>query len=320
VAVDWGRSNIRLVAGDIASETIKAPETVSYISAIRTEERRQEAFADERNIAETYDEALRSGEVAELQVLLQGIDAIRGDQSSSAPTRAEALRAIADDLDEVQAQAIASMSQASWSRVGSETVRLLSETLSNQVRSDEVARIKEDLSTRTSPSLTLTEQAAAVALARPFIRANVFIDDAQTLANRQAAADQVEPVLVTVQAGQAIVRDGDPVNAIEIERLEALGLLENERRLTERLGKAGLMALLTVVLIAYLYVFSKRIWEGRQLALLAIVLAGPIVVARLTLPDENAQYILPVAASAMLLAVLLDFQFALVASAILSRS
>lgn len=318
VAVSWGQSVVQLRIGDIASETIKAPETASYISVIRTEERRQEAFADERNIAERYDESVRGRQVSELQRLLQDIEAVRGDATRTAPARAEEVRALATDLDASQAQTIVSLSQASWTRVGAEAVRLVSDTLANQIRSDEVARIKEDLTTRTSPGLTLTEQAAAVALARPFIRANVFIDEAQTLANRQAAADAVEPVVVTVQAGQALVRDGDPVTALDIERLEQLGLLDSGLSTRERVAKSGLMVILAVALVAYLYAFSKRLWEGRQLALLALVLATPIAIARFALPDENVQYILPVAATAMLLAVLLDFQFALVVSSVLS--
>lgn len=318
VAINWGRADIELAEGDIASETIKAPETASYISAIRTEERRQEAFADERNIVESYDESLRGREISDLQNVLQEIDNIRGDTSKTAPARAEEVRAIADELDEAQAQAIVSMSQAAWSRVNTEAVRLVGDTLSSELRSDEVARVKEDLLSRTVPGLSLAERTAAVALARPFIRANVFIDDAQTLANRQAAADAVEPVSVSVQAGQALVRDGDPVTATDIERLQELGLLNNDLGAGERLGQAGLMLILTVALVAYLYVFSKRLWEGRQLALLAIVLVGPIIVGRIALPDPNLQYILPIAASAMLLAVLLEFQFALVISSFLA--
>ncbi|RIK37202.1 MAG: metal-dependent phosphohydrolase, partial [Chloroflexi bacterium] len=318
VAISWGRTSVQLQVGDIARETIKAPETASYISAIRTEDRRQEAFADERNIAETYDETIRSQQVAEVQRLLKEIDAIRADDTKTAPAKATEVRAIANDLDEEQSQSIVSMSQASWTKASSEAVRLVSDTLSSELRSDEVARVKEDLGTRATPALTLTEQTAAVALAKPFIRANVFIDEAQTLANRQAAANAVEPVLVTVQAGQALVRDGDPVTALDIERLEQLGLLQNNLSTSERLGKSGLMVILAFALLAYLYVFSKRLWEGRQLAMLALVIATPIVVARIALPDANVQYILPVAATAMLLAVLLDFQFALVVSSVLA--
>src|SRR5687768_18525302 len=55
VAVDWGGRDVALRAGDAASETIKAPETVTFESDLRTEDRRQEAFTDERNIERTYD-------------------------------------------------------------------------------------------------------------------------------------------------------------------------------------------------------------------------------------------------------------------------
>jgi putative nucleotidyltransferase with HDIG domain len=71
-------------------------------------------------------------------------------------------------------------------------------------------------------------------------------------------------------------------------------------------------------MVMYLFRFHRPVWQGRKLLLLSLVVLGPILMARLVLPHEDIQYMFPVAASAMLLAVLLDFQIAVVVAGLLS--
>jgi putative nucleotidyltransferase with HDIG domain len=318
VAFGWSRSQVELQDGDIATETLKAPETVEFESELRTAERRQEAYSDERNIVQTYDQSVRTTALTDLQAFLARAETIRGDATKTTPARAADLRAIREDLDETAAETIVGLPQASWERVKREADRLVDSTLSVQVRADEIARIKEDLSGRVSAQMTSSEQAASIAIATSFIGPNVFVDDAQTLTNRQKAAAAVDPVIITVQAGQAVVRDGDPVTKYDIEKLQHLGLLTSKIDVASRLGKAGLMAVLTIGLTFYLYAFNRRLWQGRQIILVALIVLGPIVAGRLILPSADIQYMFPAAASAMLFAILVDFQFAAVMSAVLA--
>lgn len=318
VAVDWGGSTVELQAGDIATETVKAPQTVTFVSDLRTAERRQEAYSDERNIAQTYDQSVRTQQLADLQSFLAKAEAIRSDGSKATPAKADDVLGIGVDLDSDAATTIVGLPAASWERVKRETERLVDSTLSAQVQADEIARLKEDLSGRVSAQMTSSEQSASVAIARAFIKPNVIVDDAQTLTNRQKAADAVAPVTVTVQAGQAVVRDGDPVTKYDVEKLQNLGLLTDKVDLAARLGKAGLMVVLTIGLAIYLYAFNRRLWESRQIVLVALIVLGPIVGGRLILPNADIQYMFPVAASAMLFAILVDFQFAAVISAVLA--
>ena len=318
VVFDWGATNASLQAGQIANGTIKAPRTISFESKLRTEERRQEAYADVRNIVETYDQTTRTRQLGDLQAFLARTDEIRAQAGKTMPARGDDLRAVREDLDSTAAQTIVGLPSASWERVKREANRLVDSVLSTQLRADEVAQVKENLSGRVSSQMTSSEQLAAVAIARSFIKPNVFPDDAATLTNRQQAAAAVKPVVVEIQQGQAIVRDGDPITKYDIEKLEQLGLLTSDVALVTRVGKAGLMAVLTIALSAYLFLFNKRRWQGRQLLLIGFIVLAPLIGARLLLPATDVQYILPVAASAMLLAILVEFQFAAVVSAIIA--
>lgn len=318
VAVDWRQEDATLQAGSIADRTIKAPETLSFTSELRTAERRQEAYDDQRNVVTVHDDNVRTEQVGALRQFLDDADELRVKRDVSREEAAADLQAMVTDLTDGDAARILNLSTASWERIRGEAQRLVGATLSEPIKQDEVRARKDLLEDRLSPQLSSEEQSLTLAIARPFIRANVHIDDERTLANRQAAAAAVEPVTVNILAGQALVRDGDILTEYDVEKLEQLGLLNREVGLSTRLGRSALMTILTIVTISYLIRFHPRLWRGRQLLLLSVVMLVPIVVARLTLPHQDIQYLFPVAASAMLLAVLLDYQIALTIGALLA--
>lgn len=318
VAVDWRQHDATLQAGSIADRTIKAPESLTFTSDLRTSERRQEAYDDQRNIVTVHDQNVRTEQVGLLRQFLDNADGLRVKRDVSREEAAADLQATLGELTVADATRILGLSSASWERVRSETLRLVGATLSEPIKQDEVRGQKDNLADRLSPQLSSEEQSLILAIARPFIRANVHVDDERTLGNRQAAAAAVEPVTVNVLAGQAIVRDGDVVTAYDVEKLEQFGLLTRDIGVSNRLGRSVLMVILTAITVSYLLRFHPRLWRGRQLLLLSVVMIGPIIVARLTLPHSDVQYLFPVAASAMLLAVLLDYQIALTIGGLLA--
>lgn len=318
VAIDWGSGAIVVHEGDAADQTIKAPKTITFESRLRTEEKRKAAYDDVANIAMVNDESVRPEQVAAIDSFLGRIEELRSDNRMNDDAKVAAIHDLLDGLSDDDAMDILALSDSAWQRVRAESRRLVDVTLANHLQPEDVARTKEELARRVSALLSIDEQPLAATIARPFIRANVFADDQQTLRNREAAAEAVEPVTVQLLAGQAIVRDGDIVTIYDIEKLEQLDLLTEGTALSARLGKSGLMVILSLALVIYLFRFHRPIWEGRQLLLVTIVVLGPILMGRLILPHEEIQYMFPVAASAMLLAVLLDFQIALAVSALLA--
>lgn len=317
VAIGFNDRPTPLVPGDIATQTYKAPFSTSYVSQIRTEAMRQEAHDSVANIVQTHDESIRTNQVTEAERLLSNIEEIRSGSGTDAE-KANQILDLTDNLTRDEALRIVTYDDTAWDRVATDVVRVIGTVMDEQIRTDEVELVREDLSMRVSARLTQEEQATTVLLARPFIRPNVFIDDRATEQRRREAAEAVEPVVVTVQAGQAIVRDGDIVSRTDVEMLEELGLFASSNDSSIRLGKSGLMAVTTIILVAYLYLFSRQVWAGRQLILLGIVLLAPVVVARFILPHDDVQYMFPAALSAMLVAILLNFELATVVSVVLA--
>lgn len=317
VLIDWAPGSTTLTPGEIAQQTYKAPRDATYVSELRTEDLRREAFNSVSNVVQMHDETVRTTELAELDDFVKHAAEVR-ESNQSESEKVASLQAALAGLSQTDALAILAVSDSSWESIADESERLVGQTLDQELQGDQVEAVVEELPERVSSLLTTTQQQLAVGIASEFISPNVFIDDAATQAKRQSAASAVEPVIVTVKAGQAIVRDGDEITARHIEALESLGLLRSQKDISTRLGMAALAAILTLALTLYLYLFNQDIWRQRQLVLVGLVMLTPIVAARVLLPHPDIQYMLPVAASAMLLAVLINIQFASIIAALLA--
>ncbi|MDI3339543.1 MAG: HDIG domain-containing protein [Sphaerobacter sp.] len=308
----WESDALTLKVGQIADRTVKAPRTATFISQTKTEAKRQEAYDDARNVVLRPDPAVAPNQTAALRQGLTVIDTVRADRSQDRARAEERIRGAVEGLTAEEASAIYALTDDSWTRVRQEAERLLRSALMNQIRAEDVAEVKERMLDNASLLLTNSERQLAAALARPFVQANVVVDEERTRAAREAAAQSVEPVYVTVQQGEVIVRDGDPVTREGMEKLEYFQLLSPQETWQQFFGVLGLLTLLTGGLLLYLYRAPHGPWQTRQLVLLGMVVLVPVVVGRFVLSHPDLRYMFPVAASAMLLAILLDVQVAVV--------
>ncbi len=312
IFLSWQSEAISVKAGQIADRTIKAPRTATFTSDLKTMERRQEAYDDARNIVLRADASVASTQGEALNQVLNGIDAIRADKGANPGTAAERIRSTAEGISADDAAAIRALADDAWDRVKVEAQRLLNGAFLTQIRAEDVAAVKEGLLEESSFSLTNPERQLAANLARLFIQANVQVDADKTKAAREAAANNVEPVMVSVQQGQVIVRDGDPVTKYDIEKLQYFGLLTARDSWRQLVGMLGVLGIVTVALLLYLHKFMQGVWESRQLYLIGMVVLLPVIAGRFVLPNPDLQFVFPAAAVIMLLAVLLDFQVAAV--------
>lgn len=311
VYATWASENVVLQEGEIADRSFRAPRTETFISEIRTEERREEAYSDSRNIILSEDSSVGPSQIEDLDATLDAIEEIRTDdeQGDDDP---EQVRAVAEGLSEAQAESLLELSPGAWDRVSSEAIRLLEDVFAEEIPNEDVASVRDGMPQRTDSQMSASERNLAVALARPYVRANVEVDEEATIAAREEAAEDVEPVMLTVQAGQIIVREGDPVTRYHIEQLEYFGLLSPEQTWDQFSGVVGLLSLVTLAMVLYLGKFTPDICRSRQLFLVGLVVAVPLVAGRFVLLNDDLLYMFPAAASIMLLAILIDFHVAVV--------
>ncbi|MFW6075805.1 MAG: HD family phosphohydrolase, partial [Chloroflexota bacterium] len=104
----------------------------------------------------------------------------------------------------------------------------------------------------------------------------------------------------------------DPVTRYHIEQLEHFGLLSPQQTWEQFAGVVGLLGLVTLSMVLYLGKFTPDICRSRQIILVGLVVAVPVVVGRFVLMNDDLHYMFPAAASIMLLAILIDFHVAVV--------
>ena len=190
-----------------------------------------------------------------------------------------------------------------------------------QIRSEQMTETRQRI--RTSPPVifygdlppesvkdTMDSEAAAAVVAT-FIQPNYLIDATETERLRQAAADAVEPVVVTYTTDHKIVEEGVPLTQLDID---AIG--QTTSLVTAVQGESGLLAVLAVLvglLGLYLATFRPEFWSRpRMVALLGIllVLAAAAVRGTVVLQEATSWYVLPAVAFGFVTAVLFDSRIA----------
>lgn len=142
------------------------------------------------------------------------------------------------------------------------------------------------------------------------IQPNMVIETEATEQARQAARDAVEPVMYL--QGQNIVREGERVNANQMEMLRALGLLEDNDYDLSIYGGAALLILAAVLLmVMQLRLLTRELLSRpRHVAVIMLVMLLCEALSILMVKLINV-YLAPVALGAMLLTGLLGGRVAI---------
>ncbi len=315
IVIPWkpASGNIDLAVGVVANTTIKAPQTLTYTSEVRTQERRDEVANDDRLRVFKPNASLIIAQRNQLDADIRRIAELRSTNTTTTDERIRAIQGIIPDLATDDARQLLLLSSTRWDTVNTAARRLLDEVMAQTITIEQLAQIKDNLPNRVDPSLTSNDRLLAVSLMRPYVRANQTEDTEETARRREQARASVRPIMVTVQEGQTIVRDGDIVSSDQREMLEKLALLQPQIRWAGPLGALGLVALMVIVLTTYLYRFGQSLWRSSQLLLLGTIIIVPLVAARLILGSHPTWvYAFPIAAAAMLTVVLLKLPKAVV--------
>jgi cyclic-di-AMP phosphodiesterase PgpH len=300
-----------LQVGDVATQDFIAPRAVSFVSISETEAAQAQAGVGVELIYVEIQPraAIRGRQLAAYDAEVTAAQAVLAarDAGSLSPAETQAgLDEAAQSLRASQIALLANLPTARWNAIAAEGRRVLDVTQAGEVREDELADTRQSAREAVSVDLAPDEREMAGDLAAAHIAANLAYSQEATDAARQAARDAVDPVQVTVQRDEVIVREGDPITTLDLEKLTELGLTEPEGELLPLLGYALLAALLAILLVGFLWGFQPAIWQRpRSLFLFLLVLFGSAVVLRVAGDRAIAVYLVPTSAAVMLTGVLL---------------
>lgn len=163
------------------------------------------------------------------------------------------------------------------------------------------------------------------------LRPSISYNQSETEARRQAARDAVQPVLIQVKKGEIIVREGERVSADQVSKLSVLRAQGSREVL---IGQVSGLLLSSFILLFLAHRFGNRnIRKYRprnvDLLFLASTLVGMVVVLKLGsfiatavgsafpyIEPAAYYYVLPFAAGAMVVRIVLNSEVALIFSVV----
>ncbi|MFI5261905.1 MAG: HD family phosphohydrolase [Candidatus Limnocylindrales bacterium] len=307
--------------GDTAPSDVYAPRAVEYISQIETTAQQQAArvaVVPQYDYTPTKGEAFATQQLAALQTAVAPIDAAFGADLTIAARQA-ALAAALPDLSSASRATLLGLDQQAWSSLRGEMVTTLGEAQAVEVRDTQLPIARAALAQRLPPALPADQRALAAEILTPLLVADSSYDQAQTQAAQEAAAAAVPPVVEHITLGELVVLKGAPLTAVDVEKLTAVGVYDQQAD-TIRIGGWFIMSVLTVgLLLGWLWRFRPELWHrNNTLVLLGLLIVTATVGLELTTGRSILPFFLPLAAIGILVAILLDAGTATVLVALMS--
>ncbi len=302
----------------MAPRDMQAPRTVEYVSQVRTDQARQNA---EKSVLPVYtapDPATARKQIDHLNVVLQAISAVRADTASTPDQKQSALSSQADlGLQPESIPVLLSVSDARWSAIQQESLRVLEQVMRTPVRADNLDFVKNDISSQVSLTFNDQDSALVTELVTSHVVPNSQYNQDLTTAAQQAAQNAVQPVVVSYKAGETIVAGGDIISPAELEAMQEFGLIEAEQPVETYLS-AGALTLTFAFQIGLYYYRRPRIpflSDARSLLILTFVFLIFIVMSRLVVPNRTiVPYAFPLPAVGLLLATLFGMETGIILS------
>jgi putative nucleotidyltransferase with HDIG domain len=296
---------VMLEVDDVAPETIRAPYALAYDSAIRQAEEQERAAGRVNPIYTSPEGDLARQQLERARAVLDYLGSVRADPLASTAQKRAWVLAV-PELSALAPEAIDSLlalSNESWDRVQLETLALIGQVMRQEIREGQVGEARSRVPRMIGLDLSDEEAAIAAVLTQSFIVANSFFDPAATADAQARAREEVGPVTRRFEAGQVIVREGNPVDVLDVEALDQFGLRQPRTKWTEFIGAGGLAILQVALLHLYLARFEPdAVWNGQQIALLVMLMVIFVLGSGLMVPAGGVlRYLAPAPALAMLL-------------------
>jgi len=187
---------VMLEVGDVAPETIRAPYTLAYDSAIRQEEERETAASRVEPIYTSPQGDLARQQLERAREVLDYLGSVRADPLASTAQKRAWVLAVPElsTLTPDVIDSMLAMSNQSWDRVQLETLAVIGEVMRQEIREGRVSEGRRRVPRMISLDLSDAEAAVATALTQGFVIPNSFLDPTATAEAQSQAREEVGAV------------------------------------------------------------------------------------------------------------------------------
>lgn len=319
LSMDFISDKVSFEVGQVSDRDVIAPRTVSYVDPEKTRKVEEEVLA---GVANVYDLEVAAVSKAEESVasIFNAARAIAADTSlESADQRQEKLqKALSLPLPATTLKALVQLDAGQLQTAEEQSKALLRKYFQRGIRDDDLDLARKNIVIEVEEQgLGNRLEPVVAGITQSLLKANFVLNARETDKRKQAALASIEPVRETVKKGQVVVRRGDVVTADQLHAMEELGLSRGHVSELRIFGLTIFVLTVMSILLGYLYKFAPEIYQRD----LHMVLLGLIVLMALALAKAAHYYsdfAAPVAAGALLAAILIDTRVGLLVSVVLA--
>ncbi|GAB4446680.1 MAG: HDIG domain-containing protein [Anaerolineales bacterium] len=316
-----GPASISLQAGDVSPSDFQAPQDISYISEVRTEEARAAAESAVAPVYAPPDPSIARKQLERLRAALQYITLVREDANASPEQKAADIASLSDiTLKPQTVEQILALPPARWDAIQQEALSVLEQVMRRTIRDADLDSVRRSVPSLVSLALNEEQAAIVVELVSAFVVPNSVYSAELTEAAKRSAREAVEPVIQSYKAGEIIVLRGQVLRPAQLEALQKLGLIEQTSPWQEYAGAAALVLMLAALTVLY---FTRRrlgfLLDARSTMIVALMFLAFVIGARLLIPGRTVlPYAYPLPAVGLLLATLFGLETGVIFSILLS--
>ncbi|HLX33902.1 MAG TPA: HDIG domain-containing protein [Candidatus Limnocylindrales bacterium] len=305
--------------GDLAPVDIRAPRAATFTNDILTQQAQDAARAA---VPPQYDYTTdKAIAISAEQLTAFGQEVAPLDAAYEPKTTAAARQAVVDaflpKLSPDAQPVLIALKPDRWDPVRAEAARVLDVTERTELRDDAVAITRLQLAQQMAGGLTEGERTLAASLIAPLLIPNSSFSDTLTQQAKDRAAEAVPPVIDEIAQGEVIVRAGDKIGAVDLERIQAVGLDVASPDYASLAGWLVLSVLLVTLVLGWVWRFRRQFWHRNNvLFLVGLLVVLAAFALKLTAGRAALPFVLPIAAVPLLVTVLLDAESAIVVTAI----
>jgi len=310
-----------LQIGQIATEDILAPKTLTYTSDYLTEQARTNAKNLVQDVYLPPDPQIARTQIEKLQNVIAEINLIRVDPILSIEAKVSSLTELKDiTLTNNSAQFILSLNDGTWNMLSQESLRVLELTLRTSIRDSQVSQTIENVITEVSYILPDNERSFVASFVSSFVTATSLYSAEATSLAKQNAQDQITPITTTYIAGETIVLRGQRVSPEILEALTKYGLIQSQRNLQDILATVSLILLFSLFVAVYFMRRKLTIFEKPSFILvISLLFLLFLFGARFIIPNRTiAPFIFPLPAFGLVIASLFNLEAGMIFAVLLS--
>jgi putative nucleotidyltransferase with HDIG domain len=316
-----GEQTVSLQLGDVSTQEVDAPRSVTYISESLTEQARSQAAAEVDPVYDPPDPLIARQQAEALAAAFTFITNVRSDPYSSLEEKLSDLGQLSSlSLSDETATRILQLSDMDWELVQQESEAVLERIMRQPIGPSQLHDVLDSVPNYVSLSFPESQILLVSDLVRSLIVPNSLYNEAATEALREEARENVQPVTRSFLEGQVVIPRGKVVNEADLEAVYILGLTTEALNVRNAASMILAVVLATVLLSMFVSQFQKDLAQRiRSVFLFCLILLVFLGVARFMVPGHTIlPFLFPVSAMGMLMACLFSRRLGMLAAMMLS--